>query len=80
MFKVTLVFKVPKTVHKERMQENLNICIKIIKMENLEEKMNAIIAKLKASKDAEDAAEASSTIRHADGVRVGRRGLSSAFV
>ena len=25
---------IPKTVHKERMQENLNICIKIIRMEN----------------------------------------------
>ena len=28
------VIIIPKTVHKERMQENLNICIKIIRMEN----------------------------------------------
>ncbi|WP_301331792.1 hypothetical protein [Segatella copri] len=36
------VIIIPKTVHKERMQENLNICIKIIKMENLEEKLSTI--------------------------------------
>ncbi|MBM0154785.1 hypothetical protein F8Q88_01645 [Prevotella copri] len=28
------VIIIPKTVHKERMQENLNICIKVIRMEN----------------------------------------------